>query len=93
MTISYRWDPGVFPPDAFVAPEYSLATDPGLTFEPGPHDVWRHDVVTVSKKESGYERTVQGVSVTPRWPCREGSATVRIPCRRRVARKDRGPNA
>jgi hypothetical protein len=79
VTVSYRWDPGDFPGDAYFAPEISVSDDPGLTFEPAPEEVWRHDIVTVSKKESGYEETVQGTSVTPRWPCRLGRACVRFP--------------
>jgi hypothetical protein len=64
------------------APEISLASDPGLTFDPVPEDVWRYDIVTVSKKESGYEETVQGEAITPRWPCRLGRASVRFSCGR-----------
>ena len=81
VSVAYRWDPGAFPPDAYFAPEVSVAFDPGLTFEPRPDDVWRYDIVTVSKKESGYEETVQGESVTPRWPCGLGRARVRFPAR------------
>jgi alpha-amylase/alpha-mannosidase (GH57 family) len=79
--ISWRWDAGVMPSGAFFSPELSVASDPGLAFDPSPAEVWRYDIVTVSKKESGYEETVQGESVTPRWPCRLGRATVRIPAR------------
>jgi len=85
LTMSYRWDPGVLPPDAYFAPEISVASDPGLTFDPSPDDVWRYDIVTVSKKESGYEETVQGQSVTPRWPCNLGWARVRVPARSKGA--------
>jgi alpha-amylase len=82
VDIHYIWDPGAFPPDAWFAPEFSLAQDPGLGFVPPPAAIQRHDIVTVSKKESGYEETVQGVSVTPRWPVTSGAAVVRIPARR-----------
>ena len=78
VSIDYRWDPSAFPPDALFAPELSVAEDPGLLFEPEPIEVWRHDVRTVSKTESGYEETVQGRSITPRWPCRAGRATIRV---------------
>jgi alpha-amylase len=81
VTLEYQWDPGAFPPDAWFAPELSVASDPGVTFSPAPHDVWRYDIVTVSKKESGYEETVQGVSITPRWPAESGVASLRIPSR------------
>jgi len=79
VSIDYRWDAGAFPPGAYFAPELSVAHDPGFDFEPTPERVWRYDIVTVSKKESGYEETVQGESVTPLWPCAEGRARVRIP--------------
>jgi len=81
VTLSWRWAPGVMPSGAFFAPELSVSSDPGLVFDPPPTEVWRHDIVTVSKKESGYEETVQGESVTPRWPCGLGRATVGIPAR------------
>jgi hypothetical protein len=81
LTISWRWDAGVMPAGAFFAPELSVSSDPGLAFEPPPEEVWRYDIVTVSKKESGFEETVQGEAVTPRWPCRLGQAQVRIPAR------------
>ncbi|MGD8280785.1 MAG: DUF1926 domain-containing protein, partial [Gemmatimonadota bacterium] len=82
LSLSYRWDPADLPGDAWFAPELSLSSDPGLEFEPAPAEVWRYDIVTVSKKESGYERTVQGESVTPRWAVGSGRATVRFSCHR-----------
>jgi alpha-amylase/alpha-mannosidase (GH57 family) len=83
IRVDYSWDPGAFPPDAFFAPEISAASDPGLTFDPRPDDVWRYDIITVSKKESGYEETVQGEAITPRWPCAVGRASVDFPSRSR----------
>lgn len=82
VTVSYRWSPADLPPTGWFAPELSVSTDPGFAFDPEPDEVWRADIVTVSKKESGYEETVQGVSVTPRWPVFLGHATVRFSCRR-----------
>jgi alpha-amylase len=79
VTVTYRWDPAGLPADAWFAPELSLEHDPGLAFEPAPADVWRHDIVTMSKRESGLEQTVQGVSVTPLWPTALGSARIVIP--------------
>ncbi len=75
----YRWDPAAFPDDARFAPELSTSADPGISFDPEPDDVWRHDVVTLSKRESGFEESVQGASITPLWPCSLGRARVRIP--------------
>ncbi len=78
VTLRYSWDPSDLPADAWFAPELSLASDMELASDPTPAEVWTHDIVTVSKKESGYEETVQGTSVTPRWPVRSGTATLRL---------------
>jgi 4-alpha-glucanotransferase len=76
VAVTYRWDPAAFPEDAFFAPEISLALDPGVGFEPEPSSVWRHPIVTVSKREDGLEESVQGESVTPRWPAEYGEARI-----------------
>jgi hypothetical protein len=79
VSVVYRWDPAELPLDAYFAPEISVAHDPGMTFEPAPEQLWRHDIVTVSKREDGLEETVQGISVTPLWPCALGTASVTLP--------------
>jgi alpha-amylase/alpha-mannosidase (GH57 family) len=79
LTVTYRWDPAAFPEDASFAPEISTAMDPGLRFEPQPIEVWRHPIVTVSKREDGLEESVQGESVTPRWVAATGYARVVCP--------------
>lgn len=79
IEIRYRWDPSAFPPDARFAPELSLSADVPVTFDPAPDEVWRYDIRTVSKSESGAEETTQGLSVTPLWHCRIGEASVLIP--------------
>lgn len=79
LTVTYRWDPAGLPARAWFAPELSLEHDPGVTFAPAPAAVWRHDIATMSKNESGLEQTVQGVSVTPLWPTALGSARLVIP--------------
>ncbi|HSH76354.1 MAG TPA: alpha-amylase/4-alpha-glucanotransferase domain-containing protein, partial [Longimicrobiales bacterium] len=79
LSVTYRWDPAAFPERAFFAPELSLALDPGLEFDPEPTDVWRHPIVTVSKRESGLEESEQGESVTPRWPAALGRAGLVVP--------------
>ncbi len=81
VEVSYLWDPVSFPSDAVFAPELSLDHDPGVTFDPHPESIWRHDIVTVSKSESGAEESVQGLSLTPRWPISLGAATLVIPAR------------
>ncbi|MBM4184518.1 MAG: DUF3417 domain-containing protein [Gemmatimonadetes bacterium] len=78
VEVTYRWDPAALPSDAWFAPELSLALDPGVTFEPAPAAVWRHDIVTMSKRESGLEETVQGVSITPLWPASLGRASLAL---------------
>ncbi len=79
LEVTYEWDPASLPVAAWFAPELSLAHDPGVTFDPEPNGVWRHEIVTVSKRESGLEETVQGTSVTPLWPCALGRARLVLP--------------
>ena len=74
LEVRYRWDPASLPPDARFAPELSLSVEVPVTFDPPPDEVWRYEIRTVSKSEGGAEETVQGVSVTPLWPCRIGEA-------------------
>jgi alpha-amylase len=76
VVVAYRWDPAAFPEDAVFAPEVSLEVDPGVGFEPEPASVWRHPIVTVSKREDGLEESVQGESITPRWPAQLGEARI-----------------
>jgi alpha-amylase/alpha-mannosidase (GH57 family) len=79
VEVTYEWDPASLPVAAYFAPELSLARDPGVVLEPEPAAVWRHDIVTVSKRESGLEETVQGTSITPLWPCALGRARLVLP--------------
>jgi alpha-amylase len=79
--VLYRWDPAQLPAEAWFAPEISVEVDQGVTFDPPPEQVWRHDIVTVSKREDGLEETVQGQSITPLWPCELGAASVLLPAR------------
>ena len=77
LTVSYRWDEAAFPQDALFAPEVSLARPLELTCVPTA-DVWSFPVATVSKSERGLEETVQGHSLTPRWPVGLAEARVEI---------------
>ncbi len=77
LDVAYTWDPAVAPADAVFAPELSLARDVPLTLDP-PEDVWRHPITTVARSERGFEETVQGVSLTPRWPARLGAARLEV---------------
>ena len=77
LTVSYRWDAAAFPQDALFAPEVSLARPLELTCVPTA-DVWSFPVATVSKSERGLDETVQGHSLTPRWPVGLAEARVEI---------------
>jgi len=71
LTVSYRWDPAAFPPDAFFCTEISVSRKLEL-------DVAPVAFATVSRSERGFEETVQGYSYTPRWPARAGEARVTL---------------
>ena len=77
LTVSYGWDEAAFPQDALFAPEVSLARPLELTCVPTA-DVWSFPVATVSKSERGLDETVQGHSLTPRWPVGLAEARVEI---------------
>jgi len=71
LTVSYRWDPAAFPPDAFFSTEISVSRRIELDVPPVAF-------ATVSRSESGFEETIQGYSYTPRWPARAGEARVTL---------------
>jgi alpha-amylase/alpha-mannosidase (GH57 family) len=79
LAVSYRWDVGAAHAGGWFAPELSLATtfDDRISFSPET-DVWRFAIETVAKSERGLERTVQGESLTPRWPAAAGRAAIEI---------------
>ncbi len=77
LTVGYRWDPTAFPRDAWFAPEISLAHSLELRCT-SDADIWSFPVATVSKSERGLDETVQGHSLTPRWPVALGEARVEI---------------
>jgi len=70
---AWHWDPGAWPADAWFAPELSLARVPPLTVDPQV-EVWSYPITTVSKSERGFDETLQGEAVTPRWPVNAGRA-------------------
>ncbi len=76
LVAEYRWRPAAFP-GAVFAPELSYAGPLEISCEPAV-PVWSHDIVTVAKSEKDLERTVQGRSVTPRWPASAGEARVEL---------------
>jgi len=71
LTVSYRWDPAAFPPDAFFCTEISVSRELELDATPVAF-------ATVSRSERGFDETVQGYSYTPRWPARSGEARVTL---------------
>jgi hypothetical protein len=77
VTVHYRWDPNAFTTGAWFAPELSLARDVELHCVPVA-DEWRYPITTVAKSERGLEETVQGLSITPRWPVHTGEAVLRL---------------
>jgi hypothetical protein len=40
--------------------------------------VWSFPIATVSKSERGLDETVQGQSLTPRWPVALGEARIEV---------------
>jgi alpha-amylase len=79
LDVAYHWDPGAWPEHAVFAPELSLRREPGgaLRFDPVP-EVWRSPIATVARSERGFEETVQGVAITPRWPAALGRASLSL---------------
>ncbi len=78
LTVTYRWDPAAYPPDASFCPEISVARELALDLDPQPSVVWSFPFATLSRSESGFEETVQGHSYTPRWPVRAAQARVAV---------------
>ncbi len=66
VLIEYRWDAAALR-DGWFAPELSLAHPAAVRCIPDA-ERWEHDITTVSKSERGLEETVQGRSITVRWP-------------------------
>lgn len=75
LTVAYRWDPAGLPAGAYFAPEVSLAHPLELTCTP-PVETWSFAIATVAKSERGLDETIQGRSLTPRWPVALGAGGV-----------------
>ena len=73
--VDYQWDPAAFPPGAWFAPELSLAGALPVSCDPAG-EIWGSDITTVAKSERGLDHTVQGRSLTPRWPVAAGRAGI-----------------
>jgi hypothetical protein len=77
LTVAYRWDPAAFPARALFAPEISLAHPLEVACRPEA-DVWTFAIATMAKSERGLEETVQGRSLTPRWPVQLGEGRIEV---------------
>src|SRR2546427_281977 len=77
LAVGYTWKAAAAPANAAFAPELSLAREVALRLQPDA-EVWRSKITTVARSERGFEETVQGVSITPRWPARLGSGALEI---------------
>jgi hypothetical protein len=77
LSVAYTWDATLGGERDVFAPELSLFRKLELRCEPQA-DMWVHPVETVAKSERGLDRTLQGESVTLRWPLAAGAARVEV---------------
>ena len=77
VSAHYEWDADAGAPGDFFSVELSLFRPLGIVATPEA-GVWGHPVETIAKSERGLDRTVQGESVTLRWPVELGAASVRL---------------
>jgi hypothetical protein len=77
VTAQYEWGADAGAPGDLFAVELSLFRPLGIVTAPAA-ETWRHPVETIAKSERGLDRTVQGESVTLRWPVELGTASVRL---------------
>ena len=77
LSVAYTWKAAAAPASAVFAPELSLARDISPRLQPDT-EVWRFPITTVARSERGFEETVQGFSLTPRWPVRLGACSLEL---------------
>ena len=77
LDVAYTWNAAAAPANAVFASELSLAREVALRLQPDT-EVWRSEITTVARSERGFEETVQGVSLTPRWPARLGACSLEL---------------
>lgn len=77
LAVMYRWDPGALPAAASFAVELSLAQPLHVRSVPAA-EAWSFRITTVSKSERGLDETVQGQSITPRWPVALGGGRIEL---------------
>jgi alpha-amylase/alpha-mannosidase (GH57 family) len=77
LEVAYSWKAAAAAANAVFAPELSLAREVALRLQPDT-EVWRSTITTVARSERGFEATVQGFSLTPRWPARLGACSLEL---------------
>jgi hypothetical protein len=77
IRVDYRWEASLGSDEDLFATELSLFRPLDVRFEPEP-GIWAFPVETVAKSERGLDRTLQGESVTARWPLALGAARIEI---------------
>jgi alpha-amylase len=77
IEVLFHWDPSDFPADSFFTTELSLGADARIQTVP-ESSPWRFHISTYSKSERGFDETVQGESITIRWPVQTGWGRVRL---------------
>ena len=77
LSVAYTWKAAAAPANAVFAPELSLARDISPRLQPDT-EVWWFPITTVARSERGFEETVQGFSLTPRWPVRLGGCSLEL---------------
>lgn len=82
VEVFFQWEPGDFPETAYFTTELSLGADADLVTFPET-ECWRFPISTFSKSERGFDETVQGESVTVRWPCKTGWGRILLTLRPR----------
>jgi alpha-amylase len=77
VEVLFHWDPSDFPANSFFTTELSLGGKAKIQTVPEAPP-WRFPISTYSKSERGFDETVQGESVTIRWPIQTGWGRVRL---------------
>jgi alpha-amylase len=77
LDVAYSWKAPAGHANALFAPELSLAREVPLRVQPET-EVWRSKITTVARSERGFEETVQGISLTPRWPATLGGGALEL---------------
>lgn len=90
VRVDYRWDPAAGSAGDLFVSEQSLSRPLAISAEPEARVV-RHPVETIAKSERGFDRTIQGESLSLRWPVALGGATIRLsPPVERVTQQSEG---